>query len=416
MPCPVELFSYSFSLFFPVFKLSKEDLWLRATLHAIRLELAAVRAAHGLQSGEIAEKGGESAQPDDETNAHIAEDDGDFPRCAELYRQAAGSSLTLPELGSACDSAHGTGEARRTEELRRGCDSLLSLWRQADLLVAAAHCHRRAMHSNSADIGAADTAVESALRLFPRHTDALHAKGMSFISALVLSVSHKRFDVLGMALLDSGRPRAALNVFQRLLRLRREDPDHPSNSAAELQSVLPWLVRAHAAVLRQATHADVGGRSDASFSQPKKMPGSPGTGFSGLESDAYDHYRVLRCVLTAIVMPGGEFVNALCIICGRLPSDFTTAQLHRAYRTASLRAHPDRGGSSAAFATVAAALETLADGDRRARYDRGDADVTDDGTALRLEDGMNHSLKIIDATYHFVSTAFLRFRVRVRRP
>ena len=57
-------------------------------------------------------------------------------------------------------------------------------------------------------------------------------------------------------------------------------------------------------------------------------------------------------------------IEALRVICGRLPCDFTAAQLRRAYRTASLRAHPDRG-SSAAFAAVAAAYETLADPDRR---------------------------------------------------
>ena len=69
-------------------------------------------------------------------------------------------------------------------------------------------------------------------------------------------------------------------------------------------------------------------------------------------------------------------IEALRVICGRLPCDFTAAQLRRAYRTASLRAHPDRGGSSAAFAAVAAAYETLADPDRRMRYDRGyDADA-----------------------------------------
>lgn len=89
-----------------------------------------------------------------------------------------------------------------------------------------------------------------------------------------------------MVLLDGGQPRAALNAFQRLLRLRREDPDDQTNSAADLESVLPWLVRAHAAVARQSAH---GG-----FSESKGLPGNPDADIAGLESDAYDHYRVLQ--------------------------------------------------------------------------------------------------------------------------
>jgi hypothetical protein len=94
-----------------------------------------------------------------------------------------------------------------------------------------------------------------------------------------------------MVLLDGGQPRAALNAFQRLLRLRREDPDDQTNSAADLQSVLPWLVRAHAAVARQSAHGE---RTDASFSESKELPGNPDADIAGLESDAYDHYRVLQ--------------------------------------------------------------------------------------------------------------------------
>lgn len=272
-----------------------------AVLWASRLELAALRVAQGLESTE--KEGAERAEPDDEASARFAENDGNFNRCANLYHRAASLPLTLPELelDAACSRANETGEpgqAPESGQARRGCDDLLPMWRQADLLVAAAHCHRRAMSSNAADVGAADIMAESALRLFPRHADALHAKGeslMNFCLCRCFSASH--VSTSGLALLDTGRPRAALRVFQRLLRLRREDPDHPTNSAAELQSVLPWLVRAHAAVLRQSAHAAAAARSAASAIQAADLSGSQGADFTGLESDAYDHYRVLRYVL-----------------------------------------------------------------------------------------------------------------------
>ena len=188
------------------------------------------------------------------------------------------------------------GRVAESGQARRGCDDLLPMWRQADLLVAAAHCHRRAMSSTTADIGAADFMADSVLRLFPRHADALQAKGKSFECIKTVSIFRcfTSVDASGMALLDAGRPRAALRVFQRLLRVRREDPDHPTNSAAELQSVLPWLVRAHAAVLRQSAQTAAAARSVASAIQAAELSESHGADFTGLESDAYDHYRILR--------------------------------------------------------------------------------------------------------------------------
>ena len=122
-------------------------------------------------------------------------------------------------------------------------------------------------------------------------------------------------------------------------RLRREDPDYPASSAAEQQAVLPWLVRAHAAVLRARDHAATaaaaerfaalpgdaaGGASDAGSEQQQQQQQQqqhqhqqqPAVGL-------YDHYRVLD-----------------------LPADFTSEQLRRAYKAASLRAHPDRRGAN----------------------------------------------------------------------
>ena len=109
-------------------------------------------------------------------------------------------------------------------------------------------------------------------------------------------MSDEKVNASGLALLDAGQPRKALRVFQRLLRLRRQDPDHPTSSAAEQQSVLPWLVRAHAAVLRESAHT-AAARSAASSAQTKMLPGGS-TGVGGtMFYNAYDHYRILRCVL-----------------------------------------------------------------------------------------------------------------------
>jgi hypothetical protein len=48
------------------------------------------------------------------------------------------------------------------------------------------------------------------------------------------------------------------------------------------------------------------------------------------------------------------------------------AELRKAYKRASLAAHPDRGGSADAFAKVAAAHDTLRHAAARAGYDLGD--------------------------------------------
>ena len=48
-----------------------------------------------------------------------------------------------------------------------------------------------------------------------------------------------------------------------------------------------------------------------------------------------------------------------------LPRTADDAQIHKAYRGAVRRTHPDAGGSSAAFEAVQAAYETLRDPERR---------------------------------------------------
>ena len=52
-----------------------------------------------------------------------------------------------------------------------------------------------------------------------------------------------------------------------------------------------------------------------------------------------------------------------------LPKDASMADIKKAYRSAALRHHPDRGGSSAAFEKVNAAFEVLSDEKKRSAYD-----------------------------------------------
>jgi len=68
----------------------------------------------------------------------------------------------------------------------------------------------------------------------------------------------------------------------------------------------------------------------------------------------------------------------------------TPAELKSAYRNASLRAHPDRGGNSAGFAIVKDAYETLGDPTEKKKYDHalnnhlseGWHDLSDDDWSL----------------------------------
>jgi curved DNA-binding protein CbpA len=53
-----------------------------------------------------------------------------------------------------------------------------------------------------------------------------------------------------------------------------------------------------------------------------------------------------------------------------LTPDATDKEIKDAYRRAARASHPDRGGDPGAFHTVAVAYETLADPERRRRYDR----------------------------------------------
>lgn len=52
--------------------------------------------------------------------------------------------------------------------------------------------------------------------------------------------------------------------------------------------------------------------------------------------------------------------------------DADTATIKKAYRRATLKAHPDKGGSEAAMAAVNEAWEVLGNPELKARYDSGD--------------------------------------------
>ena len=95
----------------------------------------------------------------------------------------------------------------------------------------------------------------------------------------------------------------------------------------------------------------------------------------------------------------------------RVPVDFATdAELKAAYRAASLAAHPDRGGSAAAFSAVALAHECLADAACRRDFDAG-ADV-----GVSLEDFRETVLKkYFPGRYPYEPFGAPRHRRRPRR-
>ena len=48
----------------------------------------------------------------------------------------------------------------------------------------------------------------------------------------------------------------------------------------------------------------------------------------------------------------------------------SSGDIRKAFKHAALRHHPDKGGGTESFRKVRQALETLADDNKRARYDR----------------------------------------------
>lgn len=133
-----------------------------------------------------------------------------------------------------------------------------------------------------------------------------------------------------ICLLEAQRPKDALASLERLLRVDRKWP-----------KLLDWLIRAAAQIKRQES----GAASKSEYVDEEGEEGGGGGGGGGGE----DFYAVLG-----------------------VTTDATEAQLKRAYRLGSLKAHPDRaGGSTTAFQLVALAFETLSDPEKRQLYDDG---------------------------------------------
>eukprot|EP00927_Polykrikos_kofoidii_P048903 TRINITY_DN43072_c0_g1_i1.p1 TRINITY_DN43072_c0_g1~~TRINITY_DN43072_c0_g1_i1.p1 ORF type:complete len:1036 (-),score=219.78 TRINITY_DN43072_c0_g1_i1:105-3212(-) len=203
-------------------------------------------------------------------------------------------------------------------------------WSRAELHSNRAACQRRAREFSKA---VAD--LDVALSLFPRYKRALFRRGV--------------------CLLEAGSPNDAVVAFETLLGLDRVWPN-----------MLEWLVRAHAQQQRQGGKTGSAGFGESSGGRCSNgAPSVPSFADAGNWAEAMgekdvaaqkNHYTVLG-----------------------VPTDATEKQLKRAYRTMSLKFHPDKeGGSTRAFQRVASAYETLSDPEKRQLYDEG-ADLKDRG-------------------------------------
>jgi hypothetical protein len=162
---------------------------------------------------------------------------------------------------------------------------------------------------------------DAALAVFPKYARALFRRAL--------------------CLLESAQPADALATLERLLRVDRTWP-----------RLLDWLIRAAAQARRQVAQGgkgDSGSSGEYGRADDGDPEGGGGGGSGGGGSGNADYYSVLG-----------------------VPADATDAQLKRAYRLKSLKAHPDKpGGSVGAFQLVATAYETLSDGEKRQLYDDG---------------------------------------------
>eukprot|EP00238_Polyblepharides_amylifera_P002463 CAMPEP_0196596036 /NCGR_PEP_ID=MMETSP1081-20130531/83766_1 /TAXON_ID=36882 /ORGANISM="Pyramimonas amylifera, Strain CCMP720" /LENGTH=295 /DNA_ID=CAMNT_0041920857 /DNA_START=18 /DNA_END=905 /DNA_ORIENTATION=+ len=86
----------------------------------------------------------------------------------------------------------------------------------------------------------------------------------------------------------------------------------------------------------------------------------------------------------------------------RVPADFTGDELKRAYREASRRLHPDKGGSAGAFENAVQASEILSDPIKKKAYDEGE-DVS------KLESDSMSLKKEIERRYFPDNVGFLPF-------
>jgi len=276
-----------------------------------------------------------------ELKAKDAYERGKFAEAAQLYTQALaeydGSDLNNGSGGgksgvsgaaAAAAAAMGAGDGGASSVDSFGGDDK---WGRAEALVARAGCLRRGR-----ELSPAIADCDAALVVFPKYARALFRRAL--------------------CLLESAKPTEALATLEKLLRVDRTWP-----------RLLDWLIRASAQARRQAAQGHQGSSSgEYSHAEEDDPEGNGGSG-SGNGGNA-DYYNVLG-----------------------VPTDATEAQLKRAYRIKSLKAHPDKpGGSVTAFQLVATAYETLSDTEKRQLYDDG-VDVKKKKKQKRHEDDSSES-------------------------
>ena len=272
-----------------------------------------------------------------ELKAKDAYERGKFAEAAQLYTQALaeydGTDLNRGGQGgtsgaaAAAAAAMGAGDGGTSSVDSLGGDDK---WGRAEALVARAGCLRRGR-----ELGPAIADCDAALVVFPKYARALFRRAL--------------------CLLESAKPTEALATLEKLLRVDRTWP-----------RLLDWLIRASAQARRQAAQGNHGGGSgEYSHAEEDNPEGNGGGGSGGGNAD---YYNVLG-----------------------VPTDATEAQLKRAYRIKSLKAHPDKpGGSVTAFQLVATAYETLSDTEKRQLYDDG-VDVKKKKKQKRHEDDSSDS-------------------------
>ena len=231
-------------------------------------------------------------------------------------------------LSAAIEAA---GETAGEDDVRsRAADGCGTAWRIALLHLWLGRCLRR-----ERQLPAAHAALARAATAAPRFAEAALERGI---------VS-----------MDAGRYAVALRCFESALSLRLGEPSHA-------HTVHGWLLRAHAQLRRGGTDGfDMHERATWSTCDDGTVdvPGAAAAGSGG------DGERS--------VAPPWQSLDLHAAL--QVATDATDAELKRAYRSASLEAHPDKPhGTHAAFTAVGAAYETLRDPERRAAYEAGVAE------------------------------------------